>query len=215
MKKNKLHQEKKELINQFRSNYFRRFGTVISVHETHEKPVVNPHDLNMEKLETIMLPFMELTIDPKKRLYSTFINDCRIREFVELRMIYMKILFNIGYNLSEIGRYMKKDHSTVLYNISTCDNLIESDEKFQKLYYRIVATVRLTLKYEKKHGKTITVLPIAPDHTEPDHALATRLHEHKTRKDRSKHERRSRATHKHGLSGYRVSHYAKGYKSVD
>lgn len=64
-----------------------------------------------------------------------FANNRR-RIAVETRMMMGSILRDMNYSLNEIGRYMKKDHSTIIHYVKTLDNLIESDQVLLKKYIK-------------------------------------------------------------------------------
>ena len=83
-------------------------------------------------------------IDPQlKRKLIKLINDtfkiditdeCRKQEYVFGRMIYFKILRDLGYGYAPIGRTLNKDHSTVIHGTKTFDDLVIYDKELYRTY---------------------------------------------------------------------------------
>ena len=56
------------------------------------------------------------------------LSKCRKREYVLARMFCMKLIRDItGLSLVETGKVFNRDHSSVIYNINTLKDLIETD----------------------------------------------------------------------------------------
>ncbi len=66
---------------------------------------------------------------------SIFISN-RQRLTVETRMIAASMLRDMGYSLNEIGRYMRKDHSTIIHYSKTIKSLVETDQTLLKKYLK-------------------------------------------------------------------------------
>jgi hypothetical protein len=47
------------------------------------------------------------------------------REFVNARKVFSKILVDRGFTISEIGRYLKKHHSTIIHYMSDADGMLQ------------------------------------------------------------------------------------------
>lgn len=60
----------------------------------------------------------------------------RPRNVVEARMACSYILRQVGRTFVEIAKYMKKDHTTIIYHINSAKALIETDPNFAKKYVR-------------------------------------------------------------------------------
>lgn len=60
----------------------------------------------------------------------------RTRNTVEGRMAYAYILRQIGKTLVEIGRDLKKDHTTIIHYMNSVKNLIETDASYARKYVK-------------------------------------------------------------------------------
>jgi hypothetical protein len=56
------------------------------------------------------------------------------REAVNARKIFSKILSDRGYTRSEIGRYLKKDHSSIVHYMYDVDNMIKHTDGMAEKY---------------------------------------------------------------------------------
>ena len=74
----------------------------------------------------------------KKIINEVFIVDIdskrRKRRIVDARIVYAKILRDLGYPYEQIADTINKDHSTIVYYIKNIDNLLEFDSTFKKRY---------------------------------------------------------------------------------
>lgn len=60
----------------------------------------------------------------------------RPRNVVEARMACGYLLRQVGRTFVEIAKYMKKDHTTIIYYMDTTRALLETDETFTRKYVR-------------------------------------------------------------------------------
>lgn len=58
----------------------------------------------------------------------------RERDFVNARIIFSFILWERGYNKSEIGRYLDKNHATICHYCKNFDGYIKTDPLLQRKY---------------------------------------------------------------------------------
>jgi len=132
--------EETEFIHQFMEEYYKKFEyypTVIARDSTVEsKEGIGVMNLNI--LENYFDSFLPYFYRQKVRLTD----KCRRRELVELRTIFFFLARRMGYSLTNIGKYMKKDHTTVVYGLKQFRNLYETDEMFRILYYKIVNHIK-------------------------------------------------------------------------
>lgn len=56
---------------------------------------------------------------------------------VDARRVFCMIMRETGFSLKDIGRYIGRDHSTVLYNISTGADDVDYFPQFRDMYNRI------------------------------------------------------------------------------
>ncbi|MBD3748970.1 MAG: hypothetical protein IE931_05695 [Sphingobacteriales bacterium] len=67
----------------------------------------------------------------------------RTRQFSDARKIFMSIARKHGkYSTVQIGRYLDLDHSTVIYNTDSANDLVEYDKQFSKTYYKVLESLR-------------------------------------------------------------------------
>lgn len=60
----------------------------------------------------------------------------RKRYVVESRMIFASILRDMGYSLKEIGRTLKKDHTTIIHYVRKLKGLLDVDKSLLKKYLK-------------------------------------------------------------------------------
>jgi hypothetical protein len=76
------------------------------------------------------------------------------REAVNARKIFSKILCERGYTRSEIGRYLKKDHSSIVHYMNDVDDMIKYTEGMAQKYLTckelFVNTIGETINEENK-----------------------------------------------------------------
>ena len=84
----------------------------------------------------------------------------RERPRVEARYIACKVMYDSFRNisLSEIGRFFKLNHATVLYGIKNVTNWIESDENMKRIYYAVMTEVNIFIEGKSEtHGDFIEI----------------------------------------------------------
>jgi hypothetical protein len=99
--------------------------------------------MSMDELKECFSPFTVEEYGKKIDLFS----KSRKREVVELRMIFCFIARQMQYTCSSVGKYVgNRDHTTVLHNVATFKNLIETSEVFREKYTQILNHIKQ--KYE-------------------------------------------------------------------
>jgi len=74
---------------------------------------------------------------------KAIIGKCRMRHLVEARQIAFYLMRQLtGLTLKQIGEVFNRDHSTVVYGIQTCSDLLDVDIDFQKKVHRIKSLLR-------------------------------------------------------------------------
>lgn len=73
----------------------------------------------------------------------------RKREYVDGRAIFSHISRKYNFSLTGIGRYLKKDHTTIIHHIRKAEDLLETDSLFFKKYNKVVEKLKDT------YGKVI------------------------------------------------------------
>jgi len=65
------------------------------------------------------------------------LKPCRLRPNVDSRRVYARILFDRGWNLTQIGRSLKRDHSTIHHYLKDFDWFLMHDAKVRDIFYSI------------------------------------------------------------------------------
>jgi hypothetical protein len=70
----------------------------------------------------------------QKEIGIDIMKTSRMRQYVDGRMIYSKILRERGYKLGSIGKTLMKDHSTIIHYLSNVDTYIKTDQELIESY---------------------------------------------------------------------------------
>lgn len=132
----------KKLTQEFREKFYSKMGyypmVTTRTYEGNETNGSMPL-MSLMTLQQHFEPFLPDELGKKIHLAS----KSRLRSIVELRHVYCVVAREMGYGLKEIGKSLNnRDHTTVIHNIKSCKNLLETCEAFKKKYYRIVETIK-------------------------------------------------------------------------
>lgn len=151
----------KKLILQFKELFYSKLGYYpIVITQVEEDPTRLPR-IPLEQLKeffTPYLPYLRLggykaqKFSTRKLSLDTF---NRQRPIVELRCMYCYMARSMGYSLSEIARSINRDHTTVIHNISTFKNLMETIDYFPVEYTKIFKDIRNQLTPSKYEPSTM------------------------------------------------------------
>lgn len=131
----------KKLIQNFMETFYEKLGYYPKV-ITPGSTVRNDEGLkvlNLNQLEDYFEPFL-----PKMRnnhLMQLF-SRCRKRRLVELRFMFYYIARSMKYNLTEIGQYAGRDHTTVIHGLDMFVTLYKQDDIFKSIYHEIVNFIK-------------------------------------------------------------------------
>lgn len=132
------HLEKK-LIDEFKEKFYEKVGYQPIVLT---KLLVDENSIplmSLEQLGEYFEPFLPNLFGKQLSLSS----KVRKREIVELRMIFCHLARNMKYTCTSIGQFIgPRDHTTVLHNINTFKNLIETSEPFREKYEKILTHIK-------------------------------------------------------------------------
>jgi hypothetical protein len=133
-------QLEKKLIDEFKAHFFDKMGyyplvvTKINTETDDYLPIIS-----LENLEEVFEPLLPEKFGKKVKLGSRR----RYREVVELRNIFCTIARMMRYTTTHIGEYLgNRDHTTVLHNTMTFNNLIETSDQFKEKYIRIIKHIK-------------------------------------------------------------------------
>ena len=125
----------KKLIAEFKEKFLDKLGyePIVMTRKKVNNDYINIIPLyKLKKVFEPYLPFNELT-QKKIPLES----KSRKRELVELRHMYCIIARTMGYTLKSIAVSLNRDHTTVIHNIRSFNNLMEVLPNFQEQYNEI------------------------------------------------------------------------------
>lgn len=101
--------------------------------------------MSLEDLEEHFDPFLPEKWGHVPSLKSKY----RWRELVELRQMFCNLARMMGYTFTAIGDYLgKRDHTTVIHNLNTFANLIETHESFKAKYLVILHHIKKSQPHE-------------------------------------------------------------------
>jgi hypothetical protein len=132
-------QLEKKLIKEFKEKFQEKIGyTPIILTKIDTGDFYIPL-MTMDQLIKYFDPFLPSEFGKKLTLPS----KSRKREVVELRMMFCFLARSMKYKLSTIGeRLGARDHTTVIHNVSTFLNLIETDEQFRTKFQSILNHIK-------------------------------------------------------------------------
>jgi hypothetical protein len=154
-------QLEKKLIDEFKEKFIDKIGyepTVITKVENNEYYIPM---MSLEQLAGYFEPFLPTLYEKKLTLDS----KSRKRELVELRMMFCYIARTMNYKLTTIGDFIGgRDHTTIIHNVTTFLNLIETSELFRFQFLEI-------LNYIKENHESPTLDKFNQTQREPELAL--------------------------------------------
>ena len=98
------------------------------------------NSINITDLQDIIFDSIIKSIGVDIR-FSNRVNNAKLKEQVEARGIYCKIMREYGFTYEQIGSSIKKSHATMLNNKTTIEDSLEVDKSLQLKYYRILSDV--------------------------------------------------------------------------
>jgi hypothetical protein len=134
-----IEKTEKQLIESFLERFHEKMGyypTVITKNDIEQKSL---HLLSLHELELYFDPYLPIVYGKKLPLSSKL----RIREIVELRQMFCYIARSIGFSLKTIGQFLgNRDHTTVIHNVRTFHNLVETEEVYKEKYNKILKKIK-------------------------------------------------------------------------
>jgi hypothetical protein len=129
-----------KLITEFKDLFYEKLGyypIVLAKNRVQENGTIPV--MSLEGLKKMFDPFLPFKFDGAIPLDSKI----RERDIVELRIIYCFLARAMKYNLKAIGRILgNRDHTTVIYNVTMFNNLIETNENFREKYFTILNYIK-------------------------------------------------------------------------
>jgi hypothetical protein len=98
--------------------------------------------LSLNELSNYFNEFLPKIYNKVIRLDSKLRN----RHIVELRFMFCYIARSMRFTLTDIGKFLKRDHTTIIHALTTFHNLYQTDEAFRFRYTNIINSIK-----EKQH----------------------------------------------------------------
>lgn len=134
-----IEKTEKQLIKKFLEDFYEKMG--------YYPTVITKDDLSKKSLNLLSLNELEHYFDAYlptvygKRIFLS--SHLRVREIVELRQMFCFIARSIGFSLKTIGGFLgNRDHTTVIHNVRTFHNLIDTDELYREKYNKIANKIK-------------------------------------------------------------------------
>jgi chromosomal replication initiation ATPase DnaA len=135
-----------KLVDKFTSEFYEKTGMKARVmveqlnYPKKDKTLINDKIVSLDRLESEMLDAVPFTLD-KNPLKVT----SRKGEYVDVRCIFCYIACKmLGFSLISVGRYLNKDHTSIIHMNKRAQNLINTDERFLSLFKIIYEKLNIT-----------------------------------------------------------------------
>ena len=107
--------------------------------------LVKTSDPTLELIAEILEDYTGITVDQIK-------SKSRVREVTQIRQLLCYLAGELtNDSLKQIGRFINRDHSTVIHSKRTTLDLLETDRKVRNKFYPILAYFNINLKPFKTH----------------------------------------------------------------
>lgn len=84
-------------------------------------------------------------------------------EYVDLRCIFSHIACkHLAFPLIAVGRYLKKDHTSIIHMCKRGDNMLENDDMFTKLYDTIFTKINSHVQFSESDNSVYNPERILP-----------------------------------------------------
>jgi hypothetical protein len=108
---------------------------------------------NKKKKPLKIKPYRRMTVDELKIVqiacdynhyeFNSVISNSRKRGVVEVRMILMCFFYYYrAYTYSELGKMFGRDHSTIIHNTGTHEDLLDSDSMYAIKYFNTISRIK-------------------------------------------------------------------------
>jgi hypothetical protein len=115
-------------------------GRTISVY------IDDPDELYIKDLMAIEHAVLDVVGDSNLEMLKS---KNRCRSYVDARAIFSHISKQHDFTLKSIGKYIRRDHTTIIHHIRKAESLLQTDPYFAKKYNRVMENLK------KTYGKDI------------------------------------------------------------
>lgn len=134
-----------KLIDKFIGDFYEKTGmkarVMVDQINSPKNDHPNFHDkiVSLDRLENEVLKALPFSLDKNPIKAKS-----RKGEYVDIRCIFCYIACKImGFTLISVGRYLGKDHSSIIYMCRRAQNLINTDERFISLFKIIYEKINI------------------------------------------------------------------------
>lgn len=134
-----------KMIKEFKERFKEKIGyepiVLTQVHMTVEQDgvTVNVPIMTLEDLEEAFTDLLPVYFGKRHSLQSSL----RKRELVDLRSMFCRLAVHMRYTLVSIGRYLGgRDHTTVIHNLKTFKNQIETNPGYRSTFYHLLEHIK-------------------------------------------------------------------------
>ena len=155
-----ISKEEKLMINAFKSKFYLKFGYYPTI--SLEKPQQVIEEVKENK-------YVLSELKEKMQVFSPDIDlsdVSRVQRLVFLRKIFCMISSDYGNTLTSIGKILNRDHSTVIQNINSGYDLLETHDEFRDLYIQISTFINPKIY---PHARINEVIEKEQDNSRPNH----------------------------------------------
>lgn len=125
----------KELIDNFLESFYQKLGyyPVVITNDNQVQTKDSSNIMSLKDLASYFEPFL-VEVDGEKLPLNS---KNRKRNVVELRFIFCHMARTMRYSLNNIGDFLDRDHSTIMYGLECFDALMHTDSDFKKKFIKI------------------------------------------------------------------------------
>ena len=123
----------KKLIENFKIDFYANMG-YYPVVITNDFKRGETHVMTLTELENYFFSFYPRS---KNNRFINLMSKNRTKEIVELRCIFVYLARSMDYKLVEISSYLKKHHTTIIHNLDTFNNRMQTSPEFREIFNNI------------------------------------------------------------------------------
>jgi hypothetical protein len=95
---------------------------------------VKSNQMRRQELDTIEKEMDSLRLIVNEVFEVEIMNKNRTRHVVDARMVFSKIIRDRGHTLTSIGRFLKKDHTSILHYVTVSNYILTQDNRLMDMY---------------------------------------------------------------------------------
>jgi len=144
----------KKLIKNFKSMFHSKLGyEPIVISRNHKE--INPEKNALKDIKAVSLDtleeWFESLVPVREKTRVKIYTKRRYHDVVQIRMIFSYVARCMGYSLPNIGKSLKKDHSTIIHGLKTFRDLMETNVAFREKYEQVLVYLKQKSKeYDAK-----------------------------------------------------------------